>query len=69
MPEKDKAQSVRQLTDQEIEARLEVLREELFNLRFQTASHQNQNPKRIREVRRTIARIITIQSERKRKVS
>ena len=69
MAEKDKPNELRKLSDQELDARMETLREELFNLRFQTASHQNQNPKRAGAVRRAIARIHTIQTERKRKTA
>lgn len=69
MAEKEKADELKKLTDSELDARLEVLREEIFNLRFQTASHQNRNPKRTREARRTVARILTIKNERKRKAA
>ena len=69
MPAKDRSEELRKLSEHELQAKLEVLHEEMFNLRFQSASHQNQNPKRIRAVRRTIARILSIQNERKRKAS
>jgi len=42
------------------------LRKEQFNLRFQKATGQLENTRRIREVRRSIARIMTVQGERRR---
>ncbi|MEW6202210.1 MAG: 50S ribosomal protein L29 [bacterium] len=64
-----KPTELRQLTESELGAKLNDFMQELFNLRFQTASHQAQNPKRIREVKKIIARIMTIQNERLRKAS
>ncbi|MFH1539770.1 MAG: 50S ribosomal protein L29 [bacterium] len=61
-----KVKELRQLGNEELEGKIEDFKKELFNLRFQAASHQSQNPKRAREVRRTIARIKTIQNERER---
>lgn len=55
---------LRQLSDQDLEKRLRELKEELFNLRFQKVTGQLENPARIREVRREIARVKTIQRER-----
>lgn len=52
-------------TDDQLEVQLEGLRKERFNLRFQSASQQIQNPARVREVRRTIARIKTLQNQRR----
>ena len=54
-------QSDDQLVDQ-----LAELKREQFNLRFQAATNQIEKPSRVREVRRTIARIRTLQSERVR---
>jgi large subunit ribosomal protein L29 len=62
-----KVMEIRALTDGELAEKLDGFKQELFNLRWQTASHQNQNPKRAREVRRIIARINTIMNERQRK--
>jgi len=62
-----KTAEIRKMTDAELAEKLGGFRQELFNLRWQTASHQNQNPKRAREVRRIIARILTIVNERQRK--
>jgi len=43
---------------------LEKDRQELFNLRFQAATQQLENPRRVREVRKNVARILTILSQR-----
>ncbi|ADL06918.1 50S ribosomal protein L29 [Thermosediminibacter oceani] len=61
-----KAKQIRELSDQELVQKLKDLKGELFNLRFQSATGQLDNPKRIREVRKTIARIKTILTERER---
>jgi len=61
-----KARQIRELSDQELIQKLKELKSELFNLRFQSATGQLDNPKRIREVRKTIARIKTILTERER---
>ena len=62
-----KAVEIRKMTESELKEKLDGFKQELFNLRWQTASHQNKNPKRTREVRRIIARINTILNERERK--
>jgi len=59
-----KVEKVRDMTNAEIENQLKNLRKELFNLRFQLATHQLHNPARIKLVRRDIARILTIKRER-----
>ncbi|MCR4398480.1 MAG: 50S ribosomal protein L29 [Firmicutes bacterium] len=59
-----KAREIRELEQSELLKKLEGLKEELFNLRFQLATNQLENPMRIREVRRDIARIKTILKER-----
>ena len=51
-------------TDDQLNEQLGDLKREQFNLRFQSATNQLEKPARIREVRRTIARIKTLQSER-----
>ena len=61
-----KAKELRQMGGEELEGKLDDFKKEMFNLRFQAASHQSQNPKRAREIRRAIARIKTIQNERER---
>jgi large subunit ribosomal protein L29 len=53
-------------TDDQLNEQLGNLKREQFNLRFQAATNQLEKPSRIREVRRTIARIKTLQSERAR---
>ncbi len=55
-----KAAELRELPDEELLARLELSKEELFNLRFQSATGQLDNAMRIKEVRHDVARILTI---------
>lgn len=55
-----KAAELRELPDDELLARLESQKEELFNLRFQSATGQLDNPMRVKEVRHDIARILTV---------
>jgi large subunit ribosomal protein L29 len=52
------------MSSEELVRKLDDLKEELFNLRFQMATAQLDNPMRIREVRRDIARVKTILRER-----
>ena len=59
-----KAAALREMATVELQEELEKDRQELFNLRFQSATQQMENPRRIREVRKNIARILTILSER-----
>jgi len=59
-----KANEIRNLTTTEIEAKINELKDELFNLRFQLATGQLENTSRIREIRKAIARMKTIVSER-----
>lgn len=59
-----KAAALREMTTVELQEQLEKDRQELFNLRFQSATQQMENTRRIREVRKNIARILTILSER-----
>ena len=53
-------------TDDQLQQELEQLKREQFNLRFQSATNQLEKPSRVREVRRTIARIRTLQNQRTR---
>ena len=53
-------------TDDQLQTQLEDLKREQFNLRFQSATNQLEKPSRVRDVRRTIARIKTLQHERAR---
>ncbi len=59
-----KVKQIREMTNQELEAKLDELKEELFNLRFQGATGQLENPMRIKQVRKDIARIKTVLRER-----
>lgn len=59
-----KAKELQDLTDGELQEKLSGFKEELFNLRFQMATRQLDNPMRIREVRKSIARIKTILRQR-----
>jgi len=58
-----KASEIRTLTKAEIEAKIVELKEELFNLKFQQALGSLENPARITEIKRTIARMKTILTE------
>ncbi|MGH3773755.1 MAG: 50S ribosomal protein L29 [Pseudonocardiaceae bacterium] len=58
------ASELRELTDDELVLRLRESKEELFNLRFQMATGQMDNNRRLRMVRRDIARIYTVMHER-----
>ena len=51
-------------TDDQLQTQLSELKREQFNLRFQSATNQLEKPSRVREVRRTIARIKTLQNQR-----
>ena len=53
-------------TDDQLATQLSELKREAFNLRFQSATNQLEKPSRVKEVRRTIARIKTIQAQRVR---
>jgi large subunit ribosomal protein L29 len=55
---------LRELTDEELNARVRESKEELFNLRFQMATGQMDNNRRLRLVRHEIARIYTVMRER-----
>ena len=55
---------MRDLPDEELVERLESSKEELFNLRFQLATGQLDNPSRLKEVRHEVARIATVLRER-----
>ena len=59
-----KAKDIREMSAGELDQKVAALKDELFNLRFQLATGQLENPKRIPEVKKTIARIKTIQRER-----
>ena len=59
-----KAKKLRELTDEELNRRVADYKEELFNLRFQLATGQLDNPMRIRDVRKNIARCKTVLRQR-----
>ncbi|WP_027365224.1 50S ribosomal protein L29 [Desulfotruncus alcoholivorax] len=59
-----KANELRDMTDQELVKKLNDAKDELFRLRFQLATGQLDNPMRIKEVRRSIARVKTVIRER-----
>jgi len=61
-----KAEQLRELSDEELITRLRDSRKELFNLRFQHATGQLDDPHRLNLTRREIARLLTIQAERVR---
>ena len=61
---KNAVEDLRAKSDDQLTAQLTELKREQFNLRFQAATNQLEKPSRIREVRRTIAQIKTLQTER-----
>ena len=62
----NKIEDMRVKSDDQLSADLHELKREAFNLRFQAATNQLERPARIKEVRRDIARIKTLQTERTR---
>ena len=62
-----KATELREMTDVELNKQLKDLKAELFNLRFQHAIHQLDNPIRIEAVKKDIARVMTILAEKNAK--
>ena len=59
-----KQENISVKTDDQLSTQLGELKREQFNLRFQSATNQLEKPSRVREVRRTIARIKTLQTAR-----
>ncbi len=59
-----KASELREMTDQELNALLRDLRQQLFNLRFQHAMGKLKNTAQLKKVKRDIARVLTILRER-----
>ena len=57
-------EELRKMSAEELNAKLKDLKEELFNLRFQHAINQLENPQRMVEVKKNIARVMTILSEK-----
>ena len=66
MAQSNKTEDLRARSDDQLTAELVDLKREAFNLRFQAATNQLERPARIKEVRRDIARIKTLQGERAR---
>ncbi len=61
-----KAIEMNKMTDAELEAKLKELKGELFNLRFQHAINQLDNPHKMTDVRKDIARVMTVIELRKK---
>ncbi|MBQ7906380.1 MAG: 50S ribosomal protein L29 [Clostridia bacterium] len=59
-----KAAEIRKMSIEELEKKLKELKEELFNLRFQHEINQLENPHKIEDVKRDIARVMTIINEK-----
>jgi large subunit ribosomal protein L29 len=59
-----RARDLRELTDDELERKLSETRQELFNLRFQSATGALENPARLKLTKREIARILTVRNQR-----
>ena len=59
-----KAKEIREMSSEELGKKLNELKNELFNLRFQLAINQLDNPHRITEVKRDIARVMTVLNEK-----
>jgi large subunit ribosomal protein L29 len=66
MADKTRTEDLRAKSDDQLSGELNDLKREAFNLRFQAATNQLERPARIKEVRRDIARIKTLQGERAR---
>lgn len=63
-----KAVKLRDMTTQELSTKLTELKGELFNLRFQLATGQLENPMKVKDVRKDIARVQTILREKELKM-
>ena len=59
------SEQIRKLSDEELQEELSRSRQELMTLRFSAAAKQLANPNQLKEVRRQVARLMTIQTERK----
>jgi large subunit ribosomal protein L29 len=60
-----RARDLRDVTNDELDKRLADQRKELFNLRFQSATGQLENSAQLKQTRREIARILTLQHEKR----
>lgn len=63
------AKEIREMESEKIIKNIKELKEELFNLRFQSAANKLENPMRFRLVRKDIARMMTILRERELKIN
>ena len=61
-----KASELRELSDAELDEKLGEFKQELFNLRFQLVTGQLDNPRRLKQARHDIARVLTVRRERER---
>ena len=61
-----KVKEIRELTTEQIEAKIVEIKDEIFNLRIQQATGNLEKPSRIHELRKEVARMKTILAERKR---
>ena len=59
-----KVNEIKAMTTEQLNAKLAELKKELFNLRFQHAVNQLENPHKITEVKREIARVMTVLNEK-----
>jgi len=57
------ASELREISPEELRIKLDDLRQELFNLKFQNATGQLENPMRLGEVKKDIARVLTVLNE------
>ena len=69
MADKSKMEDLRTKSDDQLGEQLVALKKEQFNLRFQAATNQLEGPARVKEVRRQIAQIKTLQNERAKSAS
>ena len=60
-----KANEIRELTAEQLSAKLKELKTELFNLRFQHAVNQLENPHKMTEVKHDIARVMTVLNQKR----
>jgi len=61
-----KSSALREMTPEELSLKEQDLRRELFNLRFRLATGEVENPMRIRAVRKDIARVLTVMTEKRK---
>jgi len=61
-----RARQLRELSDEELDRKMAETRQELFNLRFQSATGALENSARLRLAKRELARILTVKNERQR---